>query len=56
MSEMASSLNDFFSDYNQSGSSSTCASTGQPESSMSGIFGIISEKFQNARLIPNGTT
>jgi Flp pilus assembly protein TadG len=56
MSEMASSSADFFSDYNQSGSSSTCSSTGNPESSMSGIFGIISEKFQNARLIPNGST
>jgi Putative Flp pilus-assembly TadE/G-like len=56
MSEMASSPADFYSDYLQSGSGSSCVSAGEPETSMAGIFGKISESFLNARLIPNGST
>jgi len=55
MSQMASSAADFYSDYLQSGSGSSCTSVGEPETSMAGIFGKISEAFMNARLIPNNT-
>jgi hypothetical protein len=56
MSEMATSLAYFYSDYNQSGSSSTCKSTGTSVSQLNEIFTAISEDFLLARLIPDGTT
>jgi hypothetical protein len=56
MSEIASSASTFYSDYLQSGSSSTCTSTGTSVSSMTDIFTQISVDFLEARLIPNGTT
>jgi len=56
MAEMASSASTFYSDYNQSGSSSTCTSTGTSVSSMNDIFTQISVDFLEARLIPNSTT
>ncbi len=55
MSMMATSASYFYSDYNQSGSSSTCvASTSQ--TSLSDIFTAISKDFLTVRLIPNGST
>lgn len=55
MSMMATSSNYFYSDYNQSGSSSTCvASTSQ--TSLNDIFTAISKDFLTVRLIPNGST
>jgi hypothetical protein len=56
MSQMASSATTFYSDYTQSGSSSTCLSTGTSVSDMNDIFTSISADFLEARLIPNGTT
>jgi Flp pilus assembly protein TadG len=56
MSEMASSPATFYSDYNQSGTSSTCVSTGNSVTNMTDIFSAIAEDFLLARLIPNGTT
>jgi len=56
MSQMASSASTFYSDYNQSGASSTCVSTGTSVSEMNDIFTSISADFLEARLIPNGTT
>jgi Flp pilus assembly protein TadG len=56
MAEMASSTSTFYSDYNQSGSSSTCVSTGTSVTDMNDIFTNISADFLEARLIPNGTT
>jgi Flp pilus assembly protein TadG len=42
----------FYSDYNQSGSSSTCVSTGTSVSDMAGIFGAISNDLLTVRLLP----
>lgn len=56
MSEMASGPSYFYSDYNQSGSSSTCVSTGTSVSEMNDIFTSIASDFLQARLIPDGTT
>ncbi len=56
MSEMASSLSTFYSDYNQSGSGSSCVSTGTSVSDMNDIFSSIANDFMLARLIPNNTT
>jgi hypothetical protein len=55
MSMMATSSKYFYSDYNQSGSSSTCtASTSQ--TTLGDIFSAIGKDFLNARLIPNGSS
>jgi Flp pilus assembly protein TadG len=56
MSEMASSPSTFYSDYAQSGSSSTCVSTGTSVVGMTDIFTNIADDFLQARLIPNGST
>jgi hypothetical protein len=56
MSEMASGPQYFYSDYTQSGSGSTCVSTGTQVSDMNDIFQQISANFLYARLIPDGTT
>jgi hypothetical protein len=56
MSEMATSASYFYSDYNQSGSSSTCTSTGTSVSDMNDIFTSIASDFLLARLIPDSTT
>jgi hypothetical protein len=56
MSEMASGPSYFYSDYNQSGSSSTCVSGGTSVSEMNDIFTAISADFLLARLIPDNTT
>jgi len=60
MSQMASpataTTNYFYSDYNQSGSSSTCKSTGTSVTQISDIFAAIAHDFLLARLIPNGSS
>ncbi len=54
MEKMASSAATFFSDYNQSGSGSTCQSASQPTTSINQIFQQIVSQFTSPRLIPNG--
>jgi Flp pilus assembly protein TadG len=54
MSAMASATQYFYSDYHQSGSTSTCVA-GQPVTSLSGIFTAIAADLSTARLIPNNT-
>jgi hypothetical protein len=60
MSQMASTntatVNYFYSDYNQSGSSSTCKSPGTSVTAINDIFAAIAENFLLARLIPNGSS
>jgi Flp pilus assembly protein TadG len=56
MSEMASGPSYFYSDYNQSGSSSTCTSTGTSVTSLNDIFTAITNDLLLVRLIPNSTT
>jgi hypothetical protein len=48
--------NFFYSDYNQSGSGSSCTATGTSVTSIADIFTAITADFLQARLIPNGTT
>jgi hypothetical protein len=55
MSQMASGPAYFYSDYIQSGSNSTCVSTGTSVSEMNDIFTSIASDFLLARLIPDGT-
>jgi hypothetical protein len=50
---MASSLSNFYSDYAQSGSGSTCLDNAHTVSSLSGIFSAIAATFTNPRLLPN---
>lgn len=56
MSEMASTNTGntvyFYSDYNQSGSSSTCKSTGSSVTDINGIFSAISSNLLTVRLLP----
>jgi hypothetical protein len=56
MSEIASGPSYFYSDYNQSGSSSTCESAGTSVTSLNDIFTAITNDLLLVRLIPNGTT
>jgi hypothetical protein len=56
MEQMASAPAYFFSDYNQSGSGSTCQSASQPETNINQIFINIGTDFTHPRLIPNSTT
>jgi hypothetical protein len=56
MSEMASDPSTFYSDYNQSGTSSTCVSTGTSVSNMNDIFSAIIAGLLEVRLIPDGTS
>ena len=56
MSEMASGPSYFYSDYNQSGSSSTCESTGTSVTAINDIFTAVLSDLLIVRLIPNGTT
>ena len=55
MANIASASQYFFSDYNQSGSNSTCFSNEQPVTSLSGIFTQIASDLTNGRLIPDNT-
>jgi hypothetical protein len=56
MSQMASGPTYFYSDYNQSGSSSTCESTGTSVTALNDIFTAITDDLLLVRLIPNGTS
>ena len=55
MQDMASAPQYFFSDYNQSGSGSTCQSASQPTTNINQIFGQIANDLTVARLIPDST-
>jgi len=55
MSQMASTTHYFYSDYQQSGSGSTCVA-GQPVTSLNDIFTSIAQDLTTARLISNSTT
>jgi len=52
---MASSLSNFFSDYAQSGSNSTCYDNAHTVTSLSDIFSAIAANFTNPRLLPNNS-
>lgn len=56
MENIASSLNNFYSDYNQSGSGSTCQDDSHTVTSLSDIFLSIAASFTQPRLIPNTAT
>jgi hypothetical protein len=56
MQQMASSSQYFFSDYNQSGSGSTCTISSQPLTKLNDIFSAIANDLTVSRLIPDGTT
>ena len=56
MENIASSLNTFYSDYNQSGSGSTCQDNSHTVVSLQDIFMAISATFTTPRLIPNSAT
>jgi hypothetical protein len=56
MENIASSLNNFYSDYNQSGSGSTCQDASHTVTSLSDIFLAIASNFTQPRLIPNSAT
>jgi hypothetical protein len=56
MSEIASGPSYFYSDYNQSGSSSTCTSTGTSVTALNDIFTAVLNDLLTVRLIPNSTT
>jgi hypothetical protein len=56
MENIASSLGNFYSDYNQSGSGSTCQDASHTVTSLSDIFLSIASSFTQPRLIPNDAT
>jgi Flp pilus assembly protein TadG len=56
MENIASSLETFYSDFNQSGSRSACVDSGHPEVQLNDIFTAIAAKFTTPRLIPNNAT
>jgi hypothetical protein len=56
MENVASSLNTFYSDYNQSGSGSTCQDSSHQTVSLQEIFQAIGSTFSTPRLIPNNAT
>jgi hypothetical protein len=56
MENIASSLNNFYSDYNQSGSGSTCQDASHTVTSLADIFLAIAANFTQPRLIPNTAT
>jgi Putative Flp pilus-assembly TadE/G-like len=53
MENIASSLNYFYSDYNESGSGSTCQDSSHTVSALADIFLAISSDFTTPRLLPN---
>ncbi|MFZ0887028.1 MAG: vWA domain-containing protein [Candidatus Binataceae bacterium] len=55
MQQIASSSQNFFSDYTATGGTSACVSASRPTSSMNQIFTEIGEDLTVARLIPNNT-
>ena len=56
MADMASTAQNFFSDYLQSGSKSSCYATAQSVTALSDIFTQIAGDLTYSRLIPNNTT
>ena len=56
MENMASAMTYFYSDYNQSGSGSTCQDSSHSVSSLSAIFSAIAASFQQPRLLPSNAT
>ena len=56
MENIASSLSNFYSDYNQSGSGSTCQDNSHTVTSLADIFLSIAASFTQPRLIPNTAT
>lgn len=56
MENIASSLGNFYSDYNQSGSGSTCQDSSHTVTSLSDIFLSIASSFTKPRLLPNSAT
>jgi len=56
MQNMATSMNTFYSDWNQSGSSSTCQDNQHPEVYLNDIFNAIAATFTTPRLLPNNAT
>jgi hypothetical protein len=54
MAQMATDANHFFSDYNQSGSGSSCVA-GTPATDLNSIFGAILSDLLTVRLIPDNT-
>lgn len=56
MENIASSLDNFYSDYNQSGSGSTCEDASHTVTSLQDIFLSIAASFTNPRLLPNSAT
>jgi hypothetical protein len=53
MENIASSLSYFYSDYNQSGSGSTCQDSSHTVSAMQDIFTAIAATFTTPRMLPN---
>jgi hypothetical protein len=56
MENIASSLGNFYSDYNQSGSGSTCQDSSHTVTSLADIFLSIASSFTKPRLLPNNAT
>jgi hypothetical protein len=56
MENIASSLGNFYSDYNQSGSGSTCQDSSHTVTSLADIFLSIASSFTKPRLLPNTAT
>jgi hypothetical protein len=56
MENIASSLAYFYSDYNQSGSESTCQDSSHTVTALTDIFLSISATFTNPRLLPNNAS
>ncbi len=56
MQDMASNAQNFYSDYNQSGSNSTCYATVQSATKLNDIFAAIAADLTTARLVPDSTT
>jgi hypothetical protein len=56
MQNMASSMNTFYSDWNQSGSGSNCVDTSHTQVKLNDIFKAIASTFTMPRLIPNNAT
>jgi Flp pilus assembly protein TadG len=55
LAAMASTPQDFYSDYTATGSDGTCVSTYQPTTALNQIFQLILGKLTKAKLIPNNT-
>jgi len=56
MEDMASSSQNFYSDYTATGGTGSCISAAHPTSNLNEIFKEISQSLTVARLIPNNAT